>query len=43
MSDKRDLETSIGCVPARDVLYVRDNNNKNFNILPGVVNFSDIN
>lgn len=45
-SDKRDIETTVGYVPACDVIYVSDNNNnKNCNILPGVVNFSktDIN
>ena len=41
-SDKRDLETSVGCVPACDVIYVSDTNNKNFNTLPGGVNFFEI-
>ena len=38
-SGKRDPETSVGCVPACDVIYVSDCNNKNCNTLHGEVNF----
>jgi hypothetical protein len=40
-SDKRELEISVGCLPACDIIYVSDNNDKSCNSLTGVVNFSE--